>query len=88
MTLGEGERIRSADGYGGLGPNLGIFRARCQAGPTVFLAQAREREVTADLRTLLPVTSRPRPPASAAAHRSWNCRSRAGAADTHPADGP
>jgi hypothetical protein len=54
MTLHEGDRVHSAAGYGGLGPNLGVFRARCQAGPTVFLVQANEAEMSADVRTLFP----------------------------------
>ncbi|MFI1768572.1 hypothetical protein ACH41H_41925 [Streptomyces sp. NPDC020800] len=54
MTLNEGDRVRSAAGYGGLGPNLGVFRARCQAGATVFLVQANEAGMSADLRTLFP----------------------------------
>lgn len=54
MTLKEGDRVRSAAGYGGLGPNLGVFRARCQAGATVFLVQANEGGTSADLRTLFP----------------------------------
>ncbi|NUP19002.1 MAG: hypothetical protein HOZ81_23510 [Streptomyces sp.] len=53
-TLNEGDEVRSAVGYGGLGPNLGVFRVRCQAGETVFLVQADEREMRADLRTLFP----------------------------------
>ncbi|MGW7075213.1 hypothetical protein [Streptomyces sp. NPDC054866] len=54
-ALYEGDRVRSTSGYGGLGPNLGVFRARCQAGETVFLVQANEGGTTsADLRTLFP----------------------------------
>lgn len=68
VTLDEGGRIRSADGYGGIGPTPGIVRARCQAGPTVFLVQVCEREMIADLRTLSPAASRPRPPTAAAVH--------------------
>lgn len=54
MALEEGERVRSAGGYGGLGPNLGVFRARCPAGDTVFLVRINERVGGADLRTLFP----------------------------------
>jgi hypothetical protein len=54
MTLKEGNRVRSAAGYGGLGPNLGVFHARCQAGSTVFLVQANESGKAADVRTLFP----------------------------------
>ncbi|MFJ9822314.1 hypothetical protein ACIRU3_45280 [Streptomyces sp. NPDC101151] len=54
MTLDEGDRVRSAVGYGGIGPNLGVFRARCQAGETVFLVQANDGGMSADLRTLFP----------------------------------
>ncbi|MFG2744064.1 hypothetical protein ACGFY0_28910 [Streptomyces chartreusis] len=54
MTLDTGDRVSSTVGYGGLGPNLGVFRARCQAGPTVFLVQANDGEMSADLRTLFP----------------------------------
>ncbi|MFC7304216.1 hypothetical protein ACFQVC_08330 [Streptomyces monticola] len=54
MTLDEGERVRSAAGYGGLGPNRGVFRARCQAGDTVFLVQTTNGETSAQLRTLFP----------------------------------
>jgi hypothetical protein len=54
MTLDEGDRVRSAAGYGGLGPNLGVFRARCQTGATVFLVQANEGGMGTDLRTLFP----------------------------------
>lgn len=54
MTLNEGDRVSSAVGYGGLGPNLGVFRARCQAGATVFLVQANDGGMSADLRTLFP----------------------------------
>ncbi|MFC5215117.1 hypothetical protein [Streptomyces coerulescens] len=54
MTLNEGDRVRSAVGYGGLGPNLGAFGARCQAGATVFLVQANDGDMSADLRTLFP----------------------------------
>ncbi|MFF4041282.1 hypothetical protein [Streptomyces sp. NPDC001816] len=54
MALYEGDRVRSAAGYGGLGPNLGVFRARCQAGETVFVVQANEGGVSADVRTLFP----------------------------------
>ena len=46
--------MNSAAGYGGLGPNLGVFRVGCQAGETVFLAQANGGGATADLRTLFP----------------------------------
>lgn len=52
MALNEGERVRSTAGYGGLGPNLGILRVRCQAGATVFLVQANRSGMSADLRTL------------------------------------
>ncbi|GGW55727.1 hypothetical protein GCM10010503_36020 [Streptomyces lucensis JCM 4490] len=55
MTLHEGDRVRSAAGYGGLGPNLGIFRTRCQAGETVFLVQVNDAGLSADLRTLFPL---------------------------------
>lgn len=54
MALKEGNRVRSAAGYGGLGPNLGVFHARCQAGATVFLVQANESGKAADVRTLFP----------------------------------
>ncbi|MFJ5973387.1 hypothetical protein [Streptomyces sp. NPDC093060] len=54
ITLDEGDRVRSAAGYGGLGPNLGVFRAPCQAGATVFLVQTNKRGAGADLRTLFP----------------------------------
>lgn len=54
MTLDEGERVRAAAGYGGLGPDLGVFRARCQAGETVFLVQTNESGAGADLRALFP----------------------------------
>ncbi|MBY8846859.1 hypothetical protein [Streptomyces sp. SP2-10] len=54
MALYEGDRVRSAVGYGGLGPNLGVFRTRCQAGETVFLVRINEGEMSADLRTLFP----------------------------------
>ncbi|MFE6286599.1 hypothetical protein [Streptomyces sp. NPDC057877] len=53
-ALHEGDRVRSTAGYGGLGPNLGILQARCQAGPTVFLVQADDSGMSADLRTLFP----------------------------------
>ncbi|MET9964604.1 hypothetical protein ABZZ80_01405 [Streptomyces sp. NPDC006356] len=54
MALNEGDRVSSTVGYGGLGPNLGVFQARCQAGPTVFLVQANDGGMSADLRTLFP----------------------------------
>jgi hypothetical protein len=54
MSLNEGDRVRSDAGYGGLGPNLGVFLARCQAGATVFLVQVNEGGRSADLRTLFP----------------------------------
>ncbi|CAL9671740.1 hypothetical protein SUDANB105_07555 [Streptomyces sp. enrichment culture] len=54
MTLNEGDRVHSDFGFGGLGPNLGVFQARCQAGPTVFLVQSNESGMSADLRTLFP----------------------------------
>ncbi|MEU7665160.1 hypothetical protein AB0B60_42850 [Streptomyces lincolnensis] len=54
MTLHEGDRVDSAVGYGGLSPNLGVFRVRCQAGATVFLVQANDGGMSADLRTLFP----------------------------------
>ncbi|MFD5952067.1 hypothetical protein ACFWAZ_30075 [Streptomyces collinus] len=54
MALKEGDRVRSAAGYGGLGTNLGVFHARCQAGATVFLVQANESGKAADVRTLFP----------------------------------
>ncbi|KUO02053.1 hypothetical protein [Streptomyces caeruleatus] len=54
MTLHEGDQVTSAVGYGGLGPNLGVFRARCQAGTTVFLVQANDGGMSADVRTLFP----------------------------------
>ncbi|MFE7273147.1 hypothetical protein [Streptomyces sp. NPDC057623] len=54
MTLDDGDRVSSAVGYGGLGPNLGVFRARCQAGATVFLVQANDAGMSADVRTLFP----------------------------------
>ncbi|MFE0251996.1 hypothetical protein [Streptomyces sp. NPDC059010] len=53
-TLYQGDRVTSAAGYGGLGPNLGAFQARCQAGETVFLVQANDSGMSADLRTLFP----------------------------------
>jgi hypothetical protein len=54
VALYEGDRVRSAAGYGGLSPNLGIFLARCQAGETVFVVQANGDGASADLRTLFP----------------------------------
>ncbi|MER6281846.1 MULTISPECIES: hypothetical protein [Streptomyces] len=54
MALHEGDRVRSAVGYGGLGTNLGIFRTRCQAGETVFLVQINKGGTSADLRILFP----------------------------------
>lgn len=54
MALYEGDRVRSAAGYGGLGPNLGVFKARCQTGETVFLVQVNEGGTSADVRTLFP----------------------------------
>ncbi|MDH6225246.1 hypothetical protein [Streptomyces sp. MJP52] len=54
MALNEGDRVRSSVGYGGLGPNLGVFQARCQAGDTVFVVQAHGDGAGADLRTLFP----------------------------------
>ncbi|PNG19596.1 hypothetical protein [Streptomyces cahuitamycinicus] len=54
MALKEGDQVRSAAGYGGLGPNLGVFQARCQTGATVFLVQANESGKAADVRTLFP----------------------------------
>ncbi|MET7276524.1 hypothetical protein ABZS59_36020 [Streptomyces flaveolus] len=54
VALYEGDRVRSAAGYGGLSPNLGIFQARCQAGETVFVVQANGDGASADLRTLFP----------------------------------
>lgn len=54
MALDEGDRVLSGSGYGGIGPNLGVFRARCQAGATVFLVQADGGMTSADLRTLFP----------------------------------
>ncbi|MGW7274642.1 hypothetical protein ACWGH5_29500 [Streptomyces sp. NPDC054864] len=54
MALDEGDRVRSAAGYGGLGLNLGVFRTRCQTGETVFLVQANEGGAGAAVRTLFP----------------------------------
>ncbi len=54
MALYEGERVRSDVGSGGLGPNLGVFRTRCQAGETVFVVQANESGASAEVRTLFP----------------------------------
>ncbi|MFF9771901.1 hypothetical protein ACF1GT_35970 [Streptomyces sp. NPDC014636] len=54
VALYEGDRVRSAAGYGGLSPNIGIFQARCQAGKTVFVVQANGDGASADLRTLFP----------------------------------
>ncbi|MEU5577637.1 hypothetical protein ABZ791_11495 [Streptomyces huasconensis] len=54
MALYEGDRVRSAAGVGGLGPNLGVFRARCQTGETAFLVRNNERETSANLRALFP----------------------------------
>lgn len=54
MALDEGDRVRSAVGYGGLGPNLGVFRTRCQTGETVFLVQDNDGGAGADVRTLFP----------------------------------
>ncbi|MFH8776068.1 hypothetical protein [Streptomyces sp. NPDC017958] len=54
MALYEGDWVRSAGGYGGLSPNLGVFRAGCQAGETVFVVQADEGGASADVSTLFP----------------------------------
>ncbi|MFG2142153.1 hypothetical protein [Streptomyces sp. NPDC048650] len=54
MALYEGDRMRAGAGVGGLGPNLGVFQTRCQAGETVFLVQANEGGTGADVRTLFP----------------------------------
>lgn len=54
MALHEGDRVRAAVGFGGIGPNLGVFQARCQAGETVFVVQVNESGASADLRTLFP----------------------------------
>lgn len=54
MALYEGDEVRSDAGYGGLGPNLGAFQTRCQAGETVFVVQANRDRASADLRTLFP----------------------------------
>ncbi|QKW05088.1 hypothetical protein HUT18_00660 [Streptomyces sp. NA04227] len=54
MALNEGDPVRSDSGYGSLGPNLGVFRAHCQAGETAFLVQSNERGTGADVRTLFP----------------------------------
>ncbi|MFD0313061.1 hypothetical protein [Streptomyces flavalbus] len=53
-ALHTGDRVRSPVGLGGIGPNLGVFRTQCPAGPTVFLVQAHDAETSADLRTLFP----------------------------------
>jgi hypothetical protein len=45
--------VSSPVGYGGLGPDLGIFQTRCQAGTTVFLVQADDG-MSADVRALFP----------------------------------
>jgi hypothetical protein len=52
MTLYRGDPVRSAAGSGGLGPDLGALRARCQAGETVFLVQNNGRGAEADVRSL------------------------------------
>ncbi|MFF6980896.1 hypothetical protein ACFZAV_25060 [Streptomyces sp. NPDC008343] len=56
MTLDEGDRVRSAAGVGdcGLGPDLGVSRARRQSGAMVILVQVNEGGMGAGLRTLFP----------------------------------
>jgi hypothetical protein len=54
MALDEGDRVSSDAGLGGIGPNLGVFRARCQTGTTVFLVQVNDSGMSADVRTLFP----------------------------------
>lgn len=51
-------------GDGGLGPDLGVFRARGQSGATVILVQANEGGMSTDLRSLFPryVEAEARPP--------------------------
>jgi hypothetical protein len=52
MTLDRGDPVRSVAGSGGLGPDLGALRVRCQAGRTVFLVQNNGRGAAADVRSL------------------------------------
>ncbi|QIJ60594.1 hypothetical protein [Streptomyces sp. JB150] len=55
MALAEGDRVSSDAGFGGIGPNHGIFRARClQTGTTVFLVQVNGSGMSAVVRTLFP----------------------------------
>lgn len=53
-ALDEGDPLRSADGFGGIGPDRGIFQTRCASGRTVFLVQFNKRDERADMRTLFP----------------------------------
>ncbi|MET9366976.1 hypothetical protein ABZY00_03865 [Streptomyces griseoflavus] len=53
-ALHEGDRVRATAGFGGLGPNLGVYQARCQAGETVFVVQSHESGASADVRALFP----------------------------------
>jgi hypothetical protein len=52
MTPYRGDPVRSAAGSGGLGPDLGALRARCQAGEKVCLVQNNGRGAEADVRSL------------------------------------
>ncbi len=53
-ALYEGDRVRSAIGFGGLGTNLGIFVAPCPTGETAFVVQATQSGASADVRHLFP----------------------------------
>ncbi|MFE5211122.1 hypothetical protein [Streptomyces sp. NPDC056600] len=53
-ALYEGDRVRSAVGFGGLGTNLGIFVAPCPTGETAFVVRASQSGASADVRDLFP----------------------------------
>ncbi|MBL1096897.1 hypothetical protein [Streptomyces coffeae] len=57
LSLENGERITTPgdrDGYGFIGPDFGLFQAKCQTGEVTFLVRADDGRHPDDIRKLLP----------------------------------